>query len=210
MLLLFVSLSTQPPIVVCKKQAQSEHVQYTSHARFFASLALICMLSRGLVTKFLHRTSVGSLLRVYCWLGTKSKKHSIHQSTTTHKKKEYWCASSAKNDFFLLSVRKRTTSNPYPSLFIQDKFISSQMRQFAGRKKRVGEGVENSSASDASCCHPGRGFFFGSSLFFHTHTQKHFPYFFFREGNKKCHYFPIYCFSFVLHLPYGSGGGGGG
>ncbi len=35
----------------------------------FAHLAPICMLSRCLLTKFLHRSSVGSLLRVHCWLG---------------------------------------------------------------------------------------------------------------------------------------------
>ncbi len=38
----------------------------------FAHLALICMLSRCLGTKFPHRSSGGSLLRVSCWLGYKS------------------------------------------------------------------------------------------------------------------------------------------
>ena len=47
--------------------AQLEHVQvvYT----FFARLASICVLSRCLLTNFLHRSSVRSLLRVRCWLG---------------------------------------------------------------------------------------------------------------------------------------------
>ena len=35
----------------------------------FARLAPICMLSRCLLTKFLHWSSVGGLLRVRCWLG---------------------------------------------------------------------------------------------------------------------------------------------
>ncbi len=35
---------------------------------FFARLAQICMLNRCLLTKFLHRNSVGSLLRARCWL----------------------------------------------------------------------------------------------------------------------------------------------
>ncbi len=35
----------------------------------FARLAPICMLSRYLLTKFLRRSFVGSLLRVRCWLG---------------------------------------------------------------------------------------------------------------------------------------------
>ncbi len=35
----------------------------------FARLALTCMLSRCLPTKFLHRSSVGTLSRVRCWLG---------------------------------------------------------------------------------------------------------------------------------------------
>ena len=42
---------------------------YTSHARFLLVLAPICKRSRCLLTKFLHRISVGSLLRVRCWLG---------------------------------------------------------------------------------------------------------------------------------------------
>ncbi len=50
-----------------KMGAQSEyvHVAYT----FFAHLAPTCMLGRWLTTKFLHRSSGGSLLRVCCWLG---------------------------------------------------------------------------------------------------------------------------------------------
>ena len=58
---------TQPPMVVLKTEAQSEYV-HVAHT-FFARLAPICMLSRCLLTKFLHRSSVGSLLRVRCWLG---------------------------------------------------------------------------------------------------------------------------------------------
>ena len=42
---------------------------YTLHARFFACLALICVLSLCLLTKFLHWSSVRSLLRVRCWSG---------------------------------------------------------------------------------------------------------------------------------------------
>ena len=43
---------------------------HTLHTRFFSRLAPIFMLSRCLLTKFLHRSAVGSLLRVRCWLGT--------------------------------------------------------------------------------------------------------------------------------------------
>ena len=43
------------------------HIAYT----FFASLVPICMLSRCLLAKFLHRSSVGSLSRVRCWLGSR-------------------------------------------------------------------------------------------------------------------------------------------
>ncbi len=38
--------------------------------KFFARLAPSCMLSWCLLTKFLHRSSVGSTSRVRCWLGT--------------------------------------------------------------------------------------------------------------------------------------------
>ena len=42
---------------------------YTHCVHVFVRLAPICMLSRCLFTKFLHRSSVGSLSRVRCWLG---------------------------------------------------------------------------------------------------------------------------------------------
>ncbi len=42
---------------------------HTRCMHFFARLAPICMLGRCLLAKFLHRSSVGSLLRVCCWLG---------------------------------------------------------------------------------------------------------------------------------------------
>ena len=42
---------------------------YTQCIHVFAGLASICMLSRCLLTKFLHWNSVRSLLRVRCWLG---------------------------------------------------------------------------------------------------------------------------------------------
>ncbi len=60
---------TQPPKMVCKVEAQLEYT-YTRCMRVFARLAPICVLSRCLVTKFLHRSSLGSLLRVRCWLDT--------------------------------------------------------------------------------------------------------------------------------------------
>ncbi len=43
---------------------------YTLRTRFLARLAPICMLSRCSLTKFLHWSSGGSLLRVRCWLGS--------------------------------------------------------------------------------------------------------------------------------------------
>ncbi len=42
---------------------------YTRCIHVFARLAPICVLIRCLLAKFLHRSSVGSLLRVRCWLG---------------------------------------------------------------------------------------------------------------------------------------------
>ncbi len=59
---------TQPPTVVCKMEGQLKcvHVAYM----VFARLAPTCMLSWCLLTKFLHRSSGGNLLRVRCWLGS--------------------------------------------------------------------------------------------------------------------------------------------
>ncbi len=44
-------------------QLEYVHIAYT----VLHVCAPTCMLSRGLLTKFLHRSSVGSLLRVRCW-----------------------------------------------------------------------------------------------------------------------------------------------
>ena len=59
---------TQPPTVACKMEAQSEYVHIAS--TFLHVWRPICVLTRCLSTKFLHRSSGGSLIRVHCWLGT--------------------------------------------------------------------------------------------------------------------------------------------
>ena len=63
----FSLLSTQPPTVACKMEAQLEyvHIAFT----FLHVWRRFGMLSQRLLTKFLHWSSVGSLLRVHCWLG---------------------------------------------------------------------------------------------------------------------------------------------
>ena len=58
---------TQPPTVACKNGSSVGIHTHCIH--IFARLAQICMPSRWLLTKFMHWTSVGSLLRVRCWLG---------------------------------------------------------------------------------------------------------------------------------------------
>ena len=61
----------QPPTVVCKNGNSVGICTRCTH--FFARLAPIRMLSRRLLTKFLHRSSGGSFLRVLCWLGSPGK-----------------------------------------------------------------------------------------------------------------------------------------
>ncbi len=60
-------MSSPPPMVVCKMEAQSEyvHVAYT----FLHVWHPICVVSRWLLTKFQHQSSVESSLRVHCRLG---------------------------------------------------------------------------------------------------------------------------------------------
>ncbi len=53
--------------VVCKMEARLEYNTHCIHV--FACLAPIRKFSRCLLTKFLHLSSVGRLLRVRCWLG---------------------------------------------------------------------------------------------------------------------------------------------
>ena len=57
--------TSQPPTVACKMEPQLG-IQYTRCIHVFAPT---CMLSRCLLTKFLRRSSVGSLLRVCCVVG---------------------------------------------------------------------------------------------------------------------------------------------
>ncbi len=61
------------PTTNCATQDGSSVGMHTCCAHVFASLAPISMLSRCFVTKFLHRSSGGSLLRVRCWLGWATK-----------------------------------------------------------------------------------------------------------------------------------------
>ena len=61
----------------------------------FARSAPICTLSRCLLTKFLHRSSVGSLLRVRCWLGAEGRKGEGHQLIPTSSIFIIWSAASA-------------------------------------------------------------------------------------------------------------------
>ncbi len=61
---------TQPPTVACKMEAQSEYV-HVAHTFLHIWLRLV-MLSRCLSTKFLRRSSGGSLLGVRCRLGMSS------------------------------------------------------------------------------------------------------------------------------------------
>ncbi len=55
--------TAQPPTVV------GQVGTYANCTHVFACLEPVCVLSWCSLTKFLHRSSVGSLLRVRCWLG---------------------------------------------------------------------------------------------------------------------------------------------
>ncbi len=64
----YICKSTQPPMVVRKKEASLEYV-HVGYTFLHVLPQLVRMLSRWLLTKFPHRSSVGSSLRVRCWLG---------------------------------------------------------------------------------------------------------------------------------------------
>ncbi len=62
------SVGAQPPTWHAEWNGSSVGIR--AHCiDIFARLAPICKLSRCLLTKFLHQSSVESLLRVCCWLG---------------------------------------------------------------------------------------------------------------------------------------------
>ncbi len=90
---------SQPPTVVCKMEEAQLGTRCTHVS---ARLALICVLSRCLLTKFLHRSSVGSLLRVRCWLGCRSYCHTVQ---ATQKKEDSFFSSKSFN--WLVRVVRR-------------------------------------------------------------------------------------------------------
>ena len=75
---------TRPPTVACK-HGSSVGTPHTHCTHVFLHVwRPICMLSRCLAAKSLHRSSGGSLSRVRCWLGTvsssKKKNYSVSRS----------------------------------------------------------------------------------------------------------------------------------
>ena len=65
-------------------------VEICTHCiHIFARLAPICMLSRCLLTTFLHRSSVRSLSRVRCWLGTSHNDEKHPLLTCIEKRRSY-------------------------------------------------------------------------------------------------------------------------
>ena len=77
---------TQPPTVACKMEAKLKyiHIAYTCFARF----APFCLLSRCLLTKFLHRSSVRTLLSVRCWLGERKKRKETKAGSNNRRKEK--------------------------------------------------------------------------------------------------------------------------
>ncbi len=66
----FLSSPTQPPMVACKrKKWKLSQNMSTLHTHLCTFSVPTWMLSRRLVTKFLSRSSGGSLLGACCWLG---------------------------------------------------------------------------------------------------------------------------------------------
>ncbi len=79
---LLCSRRAQPPTRWYAKLELSRNM-YTLHTRFMHIWHPICMLSRWLVTRFLHRSSVGSLLKVHCWLGERRRRESYDEKTSS-------------------------------------------------------------------------------------------------------------------------------
>ncbi len=73
-------MSTQPPTVACN-DGSSVGICARCVTRYLHVWRPICMLGRCSVTKFLHLTSGGSLLRVRCWLGNDGWVFNVSAST---------------------------------------------------------------------------------------------------------------------------------
>ncbi len=65
--------ATQPPTVACKMEAQLEYV-HNAYTLLHVWHRFVCSVG-AYWQKFLRRSSLGSLLRVRCWLGTQGMKH---------------------------------------------------------------------------------------------------------------------------------------
>ena len=64
-------MQTQPATVACK---DGSSVGTRTRCTFLRVLRRLVTLGRCLLTKFLHRSSGGGLLRVRCWLGKRERK----------------------------------------------------------------------------------------------------------------------------------------
>ena len=111
---------------------QNGKVSWNAHAMlctlFFTRLAPICMLSRSLPTKSLHRSSGGSLLRARCWLGSgemergRRRRKKMQETEMRRKKKKLVIPPEQKR-----SRRKRSR------IYLPFFFVTVSIADFADR-----------------------------------------------------------------------------
>ncbi len=126
--------------------AQSEQVHVAN--MFLHICAPICMLSRCLVTKFLQRSSVKSLLRVRGWLGSPTQifedffLYFSSRLTLKKKKKLKFLSPAVTNHLFFFSSFSHPISLTYchPSCFLLPLPPSSQLHNEKRDMERSGWG----------------------------------------------------------------------
>ncbi len=102
---------------------------------FFARLALICMLSRCLVKTFLHRSSVGSLLKVRCFGWVVSTKEGKKTTMTTRRiPRSVGFAARCKKKLSFLSFALSPSGRKLALCFFQNTFFLRQSPSLNRRK----------------------------------------------------------------------------
>ncbi len=116
-------LDPQPPTVVCEKWKLS-WIMYTLHAHFLNVWHRFACSVGGLLTKFLHRSSVGSALRVRCWLG-KEKKERLDQMSLS-------LSFSLSSESLCVCALTLSIDRNIPNF----SFMSGKGRKLSGREKK--------------------------------------------------------------------------
>ena len=138
----FESMYVYPTTNGGMQNGSSVGIHYTLLACF---CTFFCMLTRLLLKKLLHRSSVGSLLRVRCWLGSdfipgRPMQIGMHQHCDSHRYCELSAAVARLTSIAKLEKSKQLGNFKKRDCFAQRKESASESKARLERKEYVAPG----------------------------------------------------------------------